>query len=249
VNALASPEVGKYVNENFVSAFQKVATFRIVNGQKQGGNVATYFCAPDGRVLHVIPGPVNSAVFLREAKWVVDNAHKALEESQKTKRPFKVIFRELHAAKLKKDYGIVVEPIAFDVDASAQGQLSYRDPTGQPLAPILKPAPVEGPDVTLGAAEFRARQAKEAAEPNARVVMDKGGRRVVAGNQAQGHILLAAHCMHPIETVYGTVFENILGEKITTKPVEIVTPFPWRNEGRGGVPLDLKKKLQGLERE
>jgi hypothetical protein len=33
--------------------------------------------------------------------------------------------------------------------------------------------------------------------------------------------------MAKIETVYGTIFENILGEKISTKPVEIVTPFPW----------------------
>ena len=53
MNALANPEVGKYLNEYFVSSFQKVGTFRIVNGQKQGGNVASYFCAPDGRVLHV----------------------------------------------------------------------------------------------------------------------------------------------------------------------------------------------------
>ena len=58
VNALANPEVGKYLNEYFVSSFQKVATFRIVNGgQKQGGNVASYFCAPDGRVLHVVRRP------------------------------------------------------------------------------------------------------------------------------------------------------------------------------------------------
>jgi len=248
VKALADPAVGKYVNEHFVSSFQKVATFRIVNGQKQGGNVATYFCAPDGRVLHVIPGPVNATVFLREAKWVVESAHKAIEESQKTKRPFKVIFREMHAAKLKQDYGIVVEPIAFDVDTDGQGALSYRDPTGQPLAPVLRPAPLEGPDVTLAAADFSERQAKEAAAPNARMLLDKGGRRIVAGNQAQGHMLLAAHCLQPIEKLYGTVFEGILGEKITTKPVEIITPFPWRNEGRGGQPLDVKKLQGQLER-
>ena len=51
MNALANPEVGKYLNEYFASSYQKVATFKIVNGQKQGGNVAAYFCAPDGRVL------------------------------------------------------------------------------------------------------------------------------------------------------------------------------------------------------
>ena len=57
MNALASPEVGKFVNEHFSSSFQKVATFKIVGAAKQGGNVATYFCAPDGRVLHGIAGP------------------------------------------------------------------------------------------------------------------------------------------------------------------------------------------------
>ena len=40
-------------------------------------------------------------------------------------------------------------------------------------------------------------------------------------------MLLAAHAMNKIETLYGTIFEDILGEKISTKPVEIVKPFPW----------------------
>jgi hypothetical protein len=33
--------------------------------------------------------------------------------------------------------------------------------------------------------------------------------------------------MVKIKKLYGTVFENILGEKVSTKPVEVVTPFPW----------------------
>ncbi|GIW80702.1 MAG: hypothetical protein KatS3mg105_2509 [Gemmatales bacterium] len=92
MNALANKEVGKYLNEYFVSSYQKVGTFRVVrtvdrNGrpqliQKQGGNVATYFCAPDGRVLHVIAGPVNADVMLREAKWVVESVKKAMKESK-----------------------------------------------------------------------------------------------------------------------------------------------------------------------
>jgi hypothetical protein len=32
---------------------------------------------------------------------------------------------------------------------------------------------------------------------------------------------------------YGT-FENTLGEKISTKPVEIVSPFPWVAPAKGG---------------
>ena len=65
MNALANKEVGKYINEFFCSSFQKVATFRIVGKQKQGGNVATYFCAPDGRVLHAVAGPVDAKTLLK----------------------------------------------------------------------------------------------------------------------------------------------------------------------------------------
>jgi len=43
-------------------------------------------------------------------------------------------------------------------------------------------------------------------------------------------MLLAAHAMDKIENLYGTVFQDILNEKISTKPVEVVTPFPWVKE-------------------
>jgi len=33
--------------------------------------------------------------------------------------------------------------------------------------------------------------------------------------------------MGQIDRLYGSVFEGILGERITTRPVEIVHPFPW----------------------
>jgi len=33
--------------------------------------------------------------------------------------------------------------------------------------------------------------------------------------------------MQKIETMYGSVFENILGEKVSTKPVDVVRPFSW----------------------
>ena len=82
MNALANAEVGKYLNEYFACSFQKVATFRIVGQQKQGGNVASYFCAPDGRVLHVVAGPVNADTLLREAKWVVETTKKEMDDAK-----------------------------------------------------------------------------------------------------------------------------------------------------------------------
>jgi len=75
VNALANPEVGKFVNEYFCSSFQKVATFKIVGGAKQGGNVASYFCAPDGRVLHCVAGPVDAATQAKKDQKLVMVLH------------------------------------------------------------------------------------------------------------------------------------------------------------------------------
>jgi hypothetical protein len=232
VNALANAEVGKYLNEYFVSSFQKVATFRIVDGQKQGGNVASYFCAPDGRVLHVVPGPVDAATMLKEAKWVVETTKKAIADSKGDGAEFKAIFRKAHAERLRQEHGLVVEPVTFD-PPEAQDEnsaLTYRDPTGRPLAPKLPPAPINGPDVS-----FQLKQEAAARSLGAVPVADLGGRRWVLGNQGRAHTLMAAHAMARIEKVYGSVFEGILGERVSTKPVEVVTPFPWvKRCGKGG---------------
>jgi hypothetical protein len=231
VNALANPEVGKYLNENFVSAYQKVATFRIVNGQKQGGNVAAYFCAPDGRVLHVVAGPVDAATMLREAKWVVETTKQAIAECKDDGAKFKAYFRRAHADRLRTQYGLVVEAVAFDPpeEQDPNSALTYNDPSGQPLAPRLPPPPIDGPDV-----RFREKQAEMARSAGAVPVADRRGRPWALDNQGRVHVLLAAHSLLKIEKLYGSVFENILGEKVSTKPVQVVSPFPWVKEGKRG---------------
>jgi hypothetical protein len=232
VGALTNPEVGKFLNENCVSSFQKVATFKIVGEAKQGGNVASYFCAPDGRVLHVVAGPVNAATLLREAKWVVETTKLAIAEAKDDGGKFKAYFRKAHAARLKAEYGLMVEPVTYDEpEFDPKSALTYSDPSGRPLAPKLPPPPIEGPDVTLRPEEAKARMDAAAGTPGARELRDRRGGRWVLGNQGRVHILMAAHSMVKIEKIYGTVFENILGEKISTKPVEIVTPFPWVKRG------------------
>jgi hypothetical protein len=217
------------VNEHCVSSFQKVATFKIVGGQKQGGNVAAYFCAPDGRVLHCVAGPVDGPTFLREATWVVETAKACIKESKGAGAKFKELFRTAHSEKLRREFGIMVPAVTFD-PPDPQGEndaLTYRDPSGQPLAPKLPPPPIDGPDVTLAGAKFDALQKEAAAAPGNRYAVCKTGKRVVVTNQSLVHQVMAAHCLVPIERVYGTVFENILGEKISTKPVDVVTPFSW----------------------
>ncbi|MBI1830803.1 MAG: hypothetical protein HYR84_05055 [Planctomycetes bacterium] len=234
MNALADKKVGEYVDKYFVAAFQRVGTFRIVGKQKQGGNVACYFCAPDGRVLHAIAGPVNSQQFLAEAKWIVETTQKAIADSKGDGGKFKVAMRTAHAEKLRREHGLAVEPITFDPPEpqGANDALQYRDPTGQPLAPILRPAPIDGPDVTFRPQLTASQEANKGAA-GAKSVADKAGRRWVLGTQGQVHVLMAAHSMSQIDRVYASVFEGILGERISTRPVEVVDPFPWNNRPKG----------------
>ena len=232
MGALTDEKVGKFVNDNFVTSYQKVGTFKIVGNNKQGGNVASYFCAPDGRVLHCVAGPVDAATFLREAQWVVDTLLAANTSSKGEGAKFKEAFRKAHAEKLMNETGLKVEPITWDVETTTdKDALQYKDPSGRPLAPKLPPSPIDGPDVRLSDKEFNDRQKNANAAPGARrqEVVGKGGgvRNVVVNNQAIVHQLLAAHSMQKIETMYGSVFENILGEKVSTKPVDVVRPFSW----------------------
>jgi hypothetical protein len=109
VNALTDQQVGQYVNRNFVSAFQKVATFRINGGQKQGGNVAAYFCTPAGLVLHAVAGPVDAATFLREARWANETYHLAQLDSDNPVQ-MQTYFRNAHLGRLQREYRVRVNP-------------------------------------------------------------------------------------------------------------------------------------------
>ena len=158
MNALADPAVGKYLNEYFVSSFQKVATFKIVGKQKQGGNVASYFCAPDGRVLHIVAGPVKAAVLLREARWVVETYKLALLEHPDDDTAVRAFVWNAHAERLRREHGL---------------------------------------DLTQDGCRL--------------------GRRL--NRQGQVHLLLAAAPLARLERVYKLVFENVLGETVSTAPV------------------------------
>ena len=150
MNALARPEVGQYLNDHFVAAFQKVATFKIVNNQKQGGNVASYFCTPDGQVLDAVAGPVDGATLLREARWVVETCNLA-DLDGKGGAGLKAVFRKAHADRLLQEHGSVsklpsrpectAEDVAAVLDRgrglSNDGRIHLLFST-YPLAPIGK---------------------------------------------------------------------------------------------------------------
>jgi hypothetical protein len=190
--------VGNYVNEHFYSAYQKVGTFKIVNGQKQGGNVATYFCLPDGTVLNAIAGPVDAKTFLQEARWVVETRKTAITESKGEYGPYTVYFRNAHAERFLQQSGggaIGNQRIVRDVRT---GKIISRGPAntafgvpqmnpfiGQPAAPSKLPAT----------------------------------RPVMMPPQAQVQWLLGTRTAPKLNEIYKLVYEGILGEKISNLPV------------------------------
>jgi hypothetical protein len=104
VNALANPQVGEYLNRHFVSAYQKVATFQINAGQKQGGNVAAYFCTPAGLVLHAVAGPVDANTFLREARWA-NETHQLTQLEAQTPAQVQTLLRRAHLDRFLREHG------------------------------------------------------------------------------------------------------------------------------------------------
>ena len=161
MNALANQKVGQFFDQAFVGTYQKVGSFRVVNGQKQGGNVASYFCTPDGRVLHAVAGPVTADVLLREARWIIDTCKLAQLEAGDEPAALHDFFRAAHAERLRQGHGVDIERLG-------------RQP-----------------------------------------------RRQTLDSQGRVHLLLAAAPLARIEKVYKLVFENILGEKVSTAPVAV----------------------------
>src|SRR5262245_36698688 len=89
---------------HFVSAYKKVGTFRKNGANKNGGNVATYFCLPDNTVIHVIPGPVKADVFLREARWAVDAYESAVMEHKDDLEGQKAYLKHAHGIRYWRDH-------------------------------------------------------------------------------------------------------------------------------------------------
>lgn len=176
MGALKNAQVGQYLNRHFVSAFQKVGTFQINGCQKQGGNVAAYFCTPSGLVLHAMAGPVDARTFLREAHWVKDT-HELAQLRALTPAQLQDFFRQAHLDRLQREHGLDLSPDRLP--------------------------PADGLDQKLLERWFL------------------HYARLTAANQGKVHLLLALSPTPPLGQVYQTVFEKILGEKVSTSPVAL----------------------------
>jgi hypothetical protein len=164
------------VADNFETTYQKVGTFRVVNGEKQGGNVASYFCLSDGTVIHAVAGPLNARQFLQELRWAVDLRKLAASESGGDIAKYRAVVRKGHLERLAAEFRLK-------------------------LAANVLPA------ITRGAPP----------EPLPNQIRTPAGRALAT--QGQVHVLLAYYPLPKLQQLYPIVFEDVLGEKVSTLPV------------------------------
>jgi len=98
------------VADNFEVTHQKVGTFRIVGGAKQGGNVASYFCLSDGTVIHAVAGPLNAKQYLQELRWAVDLRKLAAGEAGGDLTKYRATLRKGHLERLASESGLKLPP-------------------------------------------------------------------------------------------------------------------------------------------
>ncbi len=101
--------------ENFEATHQKVGTFRVVDGVKQGGNVASYFCLSDGTVVHAVAGAVDARTYLRELRWAVDLRKLAAAESGGNVAKYRAAIRKGHLERLAAESGVKIAALALPV--------------------------------------------------------------------------------------------------------------------------------------
>jgi hypothetical protein len=97
------------VADNFEATYQKVGTFRVVDGVKQGGNVASYFCLSDGTVVHAVAGPLNAAQYLQELRWAVDLRKLAASESGGDIAKYRSVIRKGHMERLASEFRVKLQ--------------------------------------------------------------------------------------------------------------------------------------------
>ena len=99
----SNPEIAALVRERFVAAWENVRAVPVVeidfgNGVKLkrtvNGNIATYVCAPDGRVLDIIPGLNSPEAYLEDLRHALNLYRATFAQGA----DFEKVVRDYHTA-------------------------------------------------------------------------------------------------------------------------------------------------------
>jgi hypothetical protein len=121
----SNAEIAAFIRENFVAAWESVRPVPVVeidfgNGRKLkrtvNGNTATYVCAPDGRVLDIIPGLNAPEDYLRDLR----DAHLLYQAAA---RDMDRLVPAYHRANQKQPMRYALNPIAYWSKARVENPL------------------------------------------------------------------------------------------------------------------------------
>lgn len=192
--------MGEYFARHFVGAYQQVGDFEVINVngrlQKNGGNVVSYFCTPQGEVVHAVVGPVSAEKLLEAARWAVNAYDQAREAGGKDADARKLIVEHAHLRQLGVEpdrYYRAVRaawPAALEEFQAMRALRNYRrssHDSRRQTADMLRP--------TLVAARRKAARGLP-------------GERI--------HQILAAQPLAPLKEVYRELFEELADEEVNS---------------------------------
>jgi hypothetical protein len=168
--------------------------------QKNGGNVVTYFCTPDMRVLHFVVGPVSAGSLMDEAAWAhrVFDATRMKDRTGATKAKLVKTSREQIEA-VRKEHKAM---IAGDADAAMRQMAVQREAFAK-----MRRGTSAYRYASYGGSATKAKI--ERWEP---LLWSLGG-----SNEKRVHRLLAFDPLPPLAAVDATVFRQLAGQPLNDR--------------------------------
>lgn len=108
---------------------------------KSGGNVATYFCTPDGRVIHAVAGNVTADFLHKEATWARDLYRRAFKEAKGDMDHLTAIVRAAHKQAVGRRYPSPVTRSRHRIVPVSRPHLVHRELAVGALMPLAKVFP------------------------------------------------------------------------------------------------------------
>ena len=147
--------------------------------------MASYFCTPDGRVIHVTAKPISADQLLREATWAVKTYSDALTTAPKNLLAQRKLVEQAHLVTLHEEVSSFQSRVKAEMPRASQ---DYYDKMHRDRAGRKRP-----PEPAIVVARRRAAQ-------------QLGGDRA--------HQLMAAQPLAPFTEVYREVFEKLTNERV-----------------------------------
>jgi hypothetical protein len=177
-----------------VATYQQVGDFEVVSNhgrlQKNGGNVASYFCTPDALVVHAIAQPVQPEKLLTAARFAVQAFEQAEYQSPQDIRGQRAVVERAHLEQLHSQASTFEAHVKSKL---TEAQRSYYEKLKK-----------------LREASSYDRQDKRPDPPM--LVARRQAAQQLGGSRA--HQIMVAQPLAPLADVFEEVFEKLTNERV-----------------------------------